>query len=89
MGHQRIVQRTVLVADIATEGSSSPRNLTVFDGLMYFSASKDGSGRELWVTNGSYWGTGLVSDIRPGTFGSNPKRPDSRWGNTVFHSTGQ
>jgi ELWxxDGT repeat protein len=25
------------------------------------------------VTNGSYWGTGLVSDIRPGTFGSNPR----------------
>ena len=25
------------------------------------------------MTNGSYWGTGLVSDIRPGTFGSNPR----------------
>ncbi|MGB5983295.1 MAG: T9SS type A sorting domain-containing protein [Nonlabens sp.] len=59
---------------------SSPTNLFVFNGEIYFSAD-DGSGtntagtdvgRELYKTDGTAAGTVFIKDIRPGSSGSSP-----------------
>ncbi|AKJ04465.1 ELWxxDGT repeat protein [Archangium gephyra] len=64
---------THLFADIrpGLEGAL-PTGLTVFEGLLYFSADDGVHGRELWATDGTVEGTRLVQDIRPGTDGSGP-----------------
>ena len=78
----------VLVKDInstSSEGdssylqSSSPYGLTEFNDLLYFAASDENRGSELWVSNGTPEGTNLVADIRPNngeslfSNGSNPR----------------
>ena len=52
--------------------SSSPRNLTLFNGLLFFSANDGADGRELWESNGTAAGTKMVLDINPGRGSSNP-----------------
>lgn len=63
---------TVLVKDIwpGTDyygygNPSYPRNLTVVDGSVFFTAKDDVNGRELWKSNGTDAGTMLVRDITP------------------------
>jgi ELWxxDGT repeat protein len=69
---------TVLVADInpgsttdyygdVTQYSSSPRDLTAFNGLLFFVANDGIHGRELWESDGTAAGTEMVADIYPGT----------------------
>jgi ELWxxDGT repeat protein len=47
---------------------SSPMDLTVFDGKLYFSANDGIHGRELWAWDGNQ--ARLVLDINPGQYGS-------------------
>jgi len=67
---------TFLLKDIATgEGNynhADPRELTVVDNLMYFSAWSPGHGRELWVTDGTKEGTNLVQDLTKDDWSSKP-----------------
>src|SRR4051812_40360729 len=59
---------TALVKDIyAGSGSSSPNNLTNFNGALYFAADDGVHGTELWKSDGTAAGTTLVKDIFPGT----------------------
>ena len=58
--------------EILVTSDSSPAELTVFGGLLYFIASDVEHGRELWVTDGTSEGTQIVSDLWPGQPGSSP-----------------
>ena len=55
---------------------SSPSSLTASTGTardrLYFAANDGASGVELWATDGTGKGTGLVKDIAPGLASSNP-----------------
>ncbi len=62
-------------------GNSSPNNLFVFNGALFFGAddssgvNSPGSvdlGRELWTSDGSSAGTSFVSDLRTGDASSSP-----------------
>ncbi|MBE9048757.1 hypothetical protein IQ255_31025 [Pleurocapsales cyanobacterium LEGE 10410] len=68
---------TRLVADINPGsnnfGGSSPGNLTVFNGELYFGATDGENGRELWVSDGTTAGTQLLKDINPGSASSSPE----------------
>ena len=45
---------------------SSPQYLAEVNGIIYFAATQAGSGTELWASDGTFSGTRLVKDIRPG-----------------------
>jgi ELWxxDGT repeat protein len=53
--------------------SSAPKNLTIFNNKLFFTAFGSGSGAELWVSDGTTAGTQLVKDIRPGSSDSDPQ----------------
>jgi ELWxxDGT repeat protein len=57
---------TVLVKDLppAANASSSPSELTVSNGKLFFSAT-DGLGTELWVSDGTTDGTTVVTNLPP------------------------
>ena len=56
-----------LLADINTEQSSYPRDFIEFSGKLFYTAEHADYGRELWSSDGTPEGTGLVKDIRPGS----------------------
>ena len=56
-----------------TSTGSDPRELTVFQGRLWFAAEGPFTGRELWTSDGTEEGTALVKDIDPeGHAGSAP-----------------
>ena len=58
---------TTLVKDIGVNSGSNPSQLTESGGKLFFSADEvAGTGRELWLSNGSEAGTMLLVDSRPG-----------------------
>ncbi len=68
---------TFRVRDIVPGGAASrPRNFravaTPAGQRVYFTAETPQTGRELWVTDGTEAGTGLVFDLFPGPRGSSP-----------------
>ncbi len=69
----RITPTVSLVADINSEGrGSNPNQYAQVGGFVYFAATDETHGIELWRTDGTSAGTFLVKDIRPGTGSSNP-----------------
>ncbi len=75
--------QVTIVKEINDSGtsSSSPNNLFIYNGKIYFGADdSNGSnspgaadlGRELWVTDGTEGGTLFVKDLRTGSSGSSP-----------------
>ena len=87
---------TVLVKDIrpglqgATPLGSSPESLTDVDGTLFFAATTDTSGRELWMSDGTDAGTVLVANIQPDPFGPNGSSPSDlcNSGGTLFFTAG-
>ena len=61
-------QTPALVIDLkAGSGSSTPAELTVVAGELFFAADDGSVGRELWKTDGTASGTTLVGNIHPGS----------------------
>lgn len=54
-------------------GGSNPRELTEFQGDLFFRANDGSSGSELWKSDGTPAGTVLVKDIDPGCEGGQPE----------------
>jgi ELWxxDGT repeat protein len=88
---------TVLVADIypgyyyeTSPNSSAPQELLGVNGTLYFSASDEYAGRELWKSDGTEAGTTLLTDIEPGfetyveTFNSSSPAELTNVNGTVF-----
>ena len=50
-----------MVKDINPFGNSDPTSLTALNGLLFFSAD-DGTGRRLWVSDGTFTGTNPVNN---------------------------
>ena len=72
-------QTPYLVKDINTTlsldvKSSAPAQFTAYGGKVYFVATTDAAGAELWSTDDTSSGTAMVADILPGVPSSN-----SRW----------
>ncbi|MCA8954276.1 MAG: hypothetical protein KDE27_32510, partial [Planctomycetes bacterium] len=56
---------------VAGPGSADPTHLTPAGlGIAVFRATTPANGTELWASDGTVGGTGIVADIRPGTRGS-------------------
>src|SRR5436305_8822418 len=72
-------QTPYLVKDInattnSIAASSSPANFIRFGSRIYFSATTNTNGTELWSTDGTQSGTVLFADISHGSLSSNPSR---------------
>ena len=72
-----LAQTPYLVKDINTTysfftKSSKPAEFASFNGRIYFAATTDAAGTELWSTDGTSSGTAMVADIIPGTGSSSP-----------------
>ncbi|XXF80127.1 hypothetical protein P2318_10360 [Myxococcaceae bacterium GXIMD 01537] len=65
---------TGMVKDIVPgPESSSPRDLQVLGGRLFFAAEGGQAGRELWVSDGTAKGTRLFKDLEPGAGSSSPR----------------
>jgi ELWxxDGT repeat protein len=58
--------------DALLETAVFPTRRVTFNGRLFFSADNGVSGTELWVSDGTAAGTGLVKDINPGSGSSEP-----------------
>ena len=66
-------QVPTIVRDInPLEAGSSPMFLQVFDGRLYFRATTDDAGAELWLSDGTEAGTVLAEDLSTAFAGSAP-----------------
>ncbi len=78
-----------LIKDIDTtfakSGVSQTSPLFSVGNKVYFAGSTAGTGMELWVTDGTGFGTSLVKDVRPGTLSSTPTIYQELNGNIFFN----
>lgn len=74
-----------MVKDIQTGAKgSNPRFITNVDEFLVFNAEGEGTGAELWKSDGSEEGTKLLADIEPGSAGSDPESFTNIDGNLFF-----
>ncbi len=64
-----------------------PEDLTISQGLLFFSGQDAAHGRELWRTDGTEAGTFMTADLWPGPDGSNPGKFHDN-GNLLYFSAG-
>ena len=77
----------VITCSIAQKSLKNVRAISATKGignLVYFAASDDTYGEELWVSDGTSEGTKLIKDINAGYAGSSPQRLTSFNGNLFF-----
>ncbi|MDC0197131.1 putative Ig domain-containing protein, partial [Marine Group III euryarchaeote] len=65
--------------------SSYPKYFTVFNNKLYFQATDEENGAELWTTDGTENGTTLAVDIYPGVYGNGKGKDSSPYSFTVFN----
>ena len=65
--------------------SSYPKYYTVFNNKLYFQATDEENGAELWTTDGTENGTTLAVDIYPGVYGNGKGKDSSPDSFTVFN----
>lgn len=75
---------TTLSTDVA---SSTPGNFTAFGNRTYFIATTKQTGAEIWSTDGTSSGTGLLLDIIPGEAGSSPSSLTVVNGEMLFNAS--
>jgi len=63
-----------IIKDINPAGSSTPSNLLLFKNKIYFIATTEDNGREIWCTDGTSEGTVLAIDILPGKESGKPDK---------------
>ncbi|MEP6683652.1 MAG: ELWxxDGT repeat protein [Parafilimonas sp.] len=83
---------THIVINLASDGSGiygngSPNYMQVYNNKLYFSATDDAHGNELFKTDGTAAGTQIVKDIIPGTEGSVPTK-NIVYNNLLYFSAG-
>jgi ELWxxDGT repeat protein len=77
----------MLVKDIRAGSTSSfPFNLTNVNGTLFFDATDDANGSELWRSDGTAGGTTLVKDIVAGASGSAPQYLTNSNGTLFFRT---
>jgi ELWxxDGT repeat protein len=64
-----------------------PENFCILGNNMYFTASDEIHGTELWVSDGSMAGTKVFLDLMPGRKGSNPSFLTPLNGNMIFSAS--
>jgi ELWxxDGT repeat protein len=90
---------TTLLKNINPNGGSNPGVLlgdtgnlggqaAIVSGTMYFAATDQAHGRELWKTDGTSAGTVMVQDLRPGPNGGAPSRLVAAGGSVYFVAAG-
>ncbi|MFP6769822.1 MAG: hypothetical protein VB859_16720, partial [Planctomycetaceae bacterium] len=76
-GHERPedIQQAELVLSAVplVQAFSNPEQLTVVDGVLFFTAETNGTGRELWASGGTAGTTQLLGDIVAGPDSSSPQ----------------
>ena len=80
-----------LCAPLAAQGQTTaldPRSLAKAGSQVYFSGVSGEAGRELWKTDGSAFGTGLVKDILSGAESSSPVNLKEIEGTLYFGANG-
>jgi len=76
---------TKLLTDIRPgPASSNPKELSVTDTLVFFTAFSESLGRELWQTDGTPAGTKLTQDLNPGPASSSPSELGVQFGRLYF-----
>ncbi len=67
-------------------GASSPHEMAVFQGSVYFAASDPAAGVELWKSDGTAIGTARLKDLEPGSNGSDPRELTVAGNLLYFHA---
>ncbi len=80
---------TNIVINLRADGggifySGAPFNMIVFNNKVYFTASDDTHGAELFSSDGTAAGTQMVKDMEPGLVGSTPQQSVIYNGNLYF-----
>src|SRR5262249_3443460 len=63
---------------------ATPTKLTVSNNLLFFSAQTTTNGRELWRTDGTFFGTFALGDLNPGAVSSLPAQLTDAGGQLFF-----
>jgi trimeric autotransporter adhesin len=71
--NRELLATTQMVKDINMPSGSYPQFFTKAGTVTFFIANTNGTGQELWKTDGSASGTVLVKDIQPGVESSYPR----------------
>jgi len=74
----------LLVDGLAASGPGNVRKSAVLGGRLFFAASDDAHGEELWVTDGTPAGTRMIGDLFSGPNGSSPSEPVAFGGRLFF-----